>query len=109
MKPYGQKHEKSLKGLHSSDHCSCEICNTSGWKVLKSRERKPADPEFHLNYTNIQFEDIEDMVFVERFEKEGKEFFRATCNSLKLNAIGMTPDHAIQKAYEEFVDLMNDI
>jgi len=109
MKPYGQKKEKTLKGIHNSDNCGCEICNTGGWKVLKSRERKPTDPELHVNYTDLIFEDIEHMVFVERIDQEGKELFRATCNSPKLDVIGMTPDHAIHKAYEEFVNLMNEI
>lgn len=106
MKPYGQKQEKTLKGMHNSDNCSCEICNNGRWKIAKSRSRHPVDFE---SYTNLQFEDIEHMVVVERFEKDGKELFRAICNSLKLNSVGMTPDHAIQKAYEEFVNLMNEI
>lgn len=40
MKPYGKKHKKSKLGIHGSDNCGCEVCNTGGWKVSKSRERQ---------------------------------------------------------------------
>ncbi len=37
MKPYGQKHGKSLLNIHPADYCA--ICSNDGWKVIKGRER----------------------------------------------------------------------
>lgn len=50
MKPYGQKHKKSKLGIHNSDKCGCELCNTGGWKKLKSRERSSIKTEIQSNY-----------------------------------------------------------
>ena len=60
MKPYGQKPEKTKKGLHNSDNCGCEICNTGGWKVLKSRERHDNEEvEDFLNTEEISQDELE--------------------------------------------------
>jgi len=42
MKPYGQKLSKSRLGIHASDHCGCETCNTYNWKKSKTTARKTA-------------------------------------------------------------------
>jgi len=50
MKPYGKKPKKSKLGIHSSDACGCEVCNTHGWKVSKSRERQDITEEIQTLY-----------------------------------------------------------
>ena len=52
MKPYGQKKKKSTLGIHCSDRCDCEVCNTKGWKKSKSRERKSIKTEIQSDYEN---------------------------------------------------------
>lgn len=60
MKPYGQKPQKSKSGVHSSDKCNFQSCNTGEWKILKKRERK------HFNVldqslNNIHIMDLSDV------------------------------------------------
>ena len=50
MKPYGQKHKKTTLGHHNSDNCGCEVCNTGGWKISKSRERQDITNEIDTLY-----------------------------------------------------------
>lgn len=96
MKPYGQKQEKTVKGIHNSDNCGCEICNTGAWKVLKSRERK----HYYIEDEEpVSFDDIEAMIVIEPFG----DIFKAIYTPLNIEVVGMTPDHAIHKAYEDFI------
>jgi predicted RNA-binding protein len=50
MKPYGQKNKKSKLGIHNSDKCHCELCNTKGWKKFKSRDRQLIKTELQLEH-----------------------------------------------------------
>ena len=54
MKPYGQKKIKSTLGIHNSDKCHCEVCNTKGWKKSKSRERQLIKTELEYEYVETK-------------------------------------------------------
>src|SRR6478735_11490430 len=99
MKPYGQKKEKTRKGMHNSDNCGCEICNTVGWKVLKSRERKTVSDELNLTLPEdpkLTYDDFSEMVVVVPFENSiGENLFRAIYHPLAITCVGVTPEHAI--------------
>lgn len=100
MKPYGQKKEKAKLGIHPSDRCGCEVCNTGGWKVLKSRER--ASIHVELNEP-LNFDDIEAMIVVETYKDD---LFKAFYEPLGIAVVGFTPEHAIGKVHEAFQDLI---
>lgn len=83
MKTYGKKHKKSKLGIHNSDVCGCEVCNTHGWKVSKSRERQDITSEIQTMYID--------------------DCWIACYKSLNISVIGVTEDiaiHGVQEAYD---------
>jgi hypothetical protein len=54
MKPYGIKSKKAKLGIHDSDVCDCELCNTKGWKKSKKRQRKLIKTELQLEHERQQ-------------------------------------------------------
>lgn len=99
MKPYGQKHKKSKLGIHNSDVCHCEVCNTGGWNKSKSRERTSEKSELNSlpeEDKYVDFSEVEYLVQVKRMEPEdGREYFIAYYKPLGISVIGVTPDHAM--------------
>lgn len=101
MRPYGQKKEKTLRGIHTSDSCGCEICNTGGWKIHKSRERhntEELEDYYESKDTVIDFCELEYTVKV----RAEDDRFIASSNVLGLELMGVTPEHAIGKVHEAF-------
>ena len=102
MKPYGQKKAKAKLGIHPSDRCGCEVCNTGGWKVLKSRERHNDEEilDYHLSKdTVIDFCELEYTVKV-RLEED--DTFRALSNVIDIQARAIDPDEALEKVANIF-------
>lgn len=106
MKPYGKKKSKTKLGLHNSDKCHCELCNTFGWKIFKSRERhnNEAVDEFFNSKEITPYDELERIV-LQRYEDGvpchtegwGDETFVARYNPLGIEVVGVTPEHAMDK------------
>lgn len=96
MKPYGQKQEKTRRGIHNSDNCGCEICNTGGWKVLKSRARHDSEEvdDFLTSNEISQFEELEYTVKIRAIDDQ---LFEASSNVFEEKALAIDPDEAREK------------
>ncbi len=94
MKPYGQKHGKSLLNIHPADYCA--ICSNDGWKVIKGRERHNNEEIDDFLYSDeiTAYDELEATI---QIHAEEDELFRSCSNLFEEQAIAIDPDEALEK------------
>jgi citrate lyase synthetase len=94
MKPYGQKHNKSLLNTHPADYCS--TCSNDEWKIIKGRERKNNEEIDDFLYSD-EMTASDELEATIRVYAEEDELFRSCSNLFEEQAVAIDPDEAMEK------------